>query len=110
MASSLFYDLYGRLRGGQTSNPVDAPMPYQIKSVTTTDASTGYKTVTRYTRFSGDNEHKVGLWREITVFDDQGTITDFTHEFSVDFWANVTDDTVRWVPINECWDFPIQKN
>jgi hypothetical protein len=49
------------------------------------------------------------MWREITVFDNQGNITDFKHEFTVDLWANVEEDTVRWVPINECWDFPVQR-
>lgn len=108
MSSSTYYDLYGRKRSGQTQNPVDAPMPYQIKCVTETEASTGYKTVTRYTRFSGDNLYKIGLWRETTVFDDHGNITDFKHEFAMDLWANVELDTVRWVPINECWDYDTQ--
>lgn len=105
MASSNSYDMYGRRRAGQTSNPVDAPMPYQIKCETSTDSGTGEKTVIRYTRFSGDDLNKIGLWRETTKFDSQGNITDFKHEFAVDFWSNVTLNTVTWVPINDCWDY-----
>lgn len=108
MSSSTYYDFYGRKRSGQTQNPVDAPMPYQISSTSETEVSTGNKTVTRYTRFqAGDG--KVAMWREITVF--AGTSNDiisYTHEFTIGLWALRDSDTLNWVPINECWDFKVQ--
>ena len=108
MSASTYYDFYGRRRSGQTQNPVDAPMPYQIASVSSTETSTGNKTVTRYTRFKAGNG-KVAMWREITIF--AGTSNDiisYTHEFTVDYWEDRESDLLNWVPINECWDFPLQ--
>ena len=108
MSTSTYYDFYGRRRSGQTQTPVDAPMPYQIASTSSTDGVSGNKTVTRYTRFkAGDG--KVAMWREITVFDaTTNDILSYTHEFTVAPWADRESNSLTWVPINECWDFPVQ--
>lgn len=104
--TSYYTDFYGRTRGGQDSaSPVDIPMPYQVASSSSTDASTGIKTVVRYTRFQGGS-NRVALWRETTEFD--GTTNDiisYTHEFALAKWDDRESEDTVWVPINECWDY-----
>ena len=106
MSSSYYLDYYGRTRGGQdATSPVDIPMPYQVACISSTESGTGNKIVVRYTCFQGGTA-KVALWRETTVFDaTTNDIISYTHEFAWDLWVNRESDAVRWVPINECWDY-----
>ena len=103
--SSYYTDFYGRTRGGQdNTSPVDIPMPYQVESDSETDSGTGNKTVYRYTRFQGGGD-RVAIWLETTIFDAQGNVLSYTHEFAIAKWADRKSATVVWVPINECWDY-----
>ncbi|MBQ5341567.1 MAG: hypothetical protein J6W57_06160 [Oscillospiraceae bacterium] len=106
MNSSYYCDYYGRTRSGNdVTSPVDIPMPYQVACTSSTESGTSNKIVVRYTRFQGVDK-KVAQWRETTIFDaTTNDILSYTHEFAWDFWANREDDTVVWVPINECWDY-----
>ena len=102
--SSTYLDPYGRIRTSRTDSPVDAPMPYQVVSKTTVDSVTGHSIVTRYTRFRSDTE-KVGMWRETLETDENGNQLSFTREFAYGKWADREENTILWVPINECWNY-----